>query len=154
MVVSQLAPETTHEELVDYLDDQHSTLSSLLPDDVSGKDLFGAVEIHRPIARFFNETTDPAIHRELSGDSCARRIPTYLLLDLPAAGQRIPTYLFWGGPIDTCPLADRHPGRAAWSRRCNGRSSLPHGRSTVPCECAGGKWEHVDDRGWADRREL
>ena len=67
MVVSQLAPETTHEELVDYLDDQHSTLTSLPPDDVSGKDLFGAVEIHRPIARFFNETTDPAIHRELSG---------------------------------------------------------------------------------------
>ena len=50
------------------------------------------------------------------------RIPTYLLLDLPAAGQRIPTYLFWGGPVDTYLLADRNPVelKADASRRIEG----------------------------------
>ena len=42
--------------------------------------------------------------------------------------------------------------RSRRSRRCNGRSSPPHGRFTVPCEVC--RWEHVDDRGWADRWEL
>ena len=65
MVVSQLAPETTREELAEYFAAHHATLVSLLPEDTTCKDLFEAVNLKRPIARFFAADDDPAIGREL-----------------------------------------------------------------------------------------
>ena len=65
MVVSQLAPETTREELAEYFAAHHAKLVSLLPEDTTCKDLFEAVNLKRPIARFFAADDDPAIGREL-----------------------------------------------------------------------------------------
>ena len=66
MVVSQLAPETTRDELAEYFAAHHAKLVSLLPEDTTCKDLFEAVNLKRPIARFFFAADDdPAIGREL-----------------------------------------------------------------------------------------
>ena len=62
MVVSQLAPETTRDELAEYFAAHHAKLVSLLPEDTTCKDLFEAVNLKRPIARFFFAADDdPAI---------------------------------------------------------------------------------------------
>ena len=53
MVVAQLSPETTHEELADYLREMYPKLASLLPDDVESSELFTRVEQQRPLKRAF-----------------------------------------------------------------------------------------------------
>ena len=67
MVVSQLAPETSRDELAEYFAAHHAKLVSLLPEDTTCKDLFEAVNLKRPIARFFAAGDDDpgAIGREL-----------------------------------------------------------------------------------------
>lgn len=63
-VVSQLAPETTQEQLAAYLSEHHALLAPLLPDDTKTADLFGEVKKQRSVASFFKSSTDDTVARE------------------------------------------------------------------------------------------
>ena len=102
MVVSQLAPETTRDELAEYFAAHHAKASRQTQRERQQADA--------KRARVRSATLQDTWRVVLASEH-ASEIPTCPPGGSAAGRHGIPTYLKGGFPIDTYPPADRNPGK-------------------------------------------